>query len=55
MKLFRNIFSPFGSSNRFDRYYGNLVRSGEGYPTADEAKRDLRYQDVNKALIGWMR
>ena len=46
---------PFGGNGRFDRYYGNVLRSGEGYPTADEAKRDMRSQEAQKALVGWMR
>jgi hypothetical protein len=33
----------FGGSY-FDRYYQGVVGSGEGYPTADEARRD--YQQV---------
>jgi hypothetical protein len=44
MKLLRNLFgrANWGSSTRFQRYYGDLVQSGAGYPTADEARRDLR-------------
>ena len=45
----------FAGNSRFDRYYGNLLRSGEGYPTADEAKRDMRSQDAQKSTTGWMR
>lgn len=33
----------FGGSY-FDRYYQGVVGCGEGYPTADEARRD--YQQV---------
>ena len=57
MKTLRSIFKPLRpSSGRFDRYYGGILRSGSGYPTADEAKRDLRYQDqVSTQVIGWLR
>ena len=39
----RDAARPTGS--RFDRYYGDVVRAGAGYPTADEARRDLAGQD----------
>jgi hypothetical protein len=55
VKLIKAIFNPFIDSNRFNRYYGNLIQSGSGYPTADEAKMDLRRQDLSKTYIGWMR
>lgn len=55
MKIFKSILNPFSGLNRFNRYYGNVIQPGAGYPTADEAKRDLRNQELNKALIGWMR
>jgi hypothetical protein len=29
------------TNNRFERYYGKIVTSGVGAPTADEARRDL--------------
>ncbi|CAN5430346.1 hypothetical protein BH09CHL1_BH09CHL1_04240 [soil metagenome] len=55
MKLFHKILSPFTSNSRFDRYYGNVLRQGEGYPTADEARQDMRNQEINRNLVGWMR
>ena len=55
VKLIHKILNPFVSNNRFDRYYGNVLQQGEGYPTADEARKDLRNQDVNKNLVGWLR
>lgn len=57
MKLFKTLLNPFVNSgnSRFDRYYGNVLRQGEGYPTADEARKDLRNQEINKNLVGWMR
>jgi hypothetical protein len=55
VKLIKSIFNPFMETGRFNRYYGNLIQSGSGYPTADEAKQDLRRQELSKSLIGWMR
>jgi hypothetical protein len=49
------LTKPFAGNSRFDRYYGNVLRSGEGYPTADEAKRDMRSQEAQKSFAGWMR
>jgi hypothetical protein len=43
-------------SGRFDRYYAGVLRPGTGYPTADEARKDMRSQDrVNANYIGWIR
>jgi hypothetical protein len=55
MKLIKTLLNPFTSNSRFDRYYGNVLRQGEGYPTADEARKDLRNQEINKNLAGWLR
>jgi hypothetical protein len=57
MNLLRNIFGRqnWGSTSRFQRYYGDLVRSGAGYPTADEARRDLRQFERTTNSIGWGR
>ena len=57
MKALRSLFKPFRISNsRFDRYYGGILRSGSGYPTADEARRDLRRRDrIGTELSGWLR
>lgn len=56
MKTLRNLFNRKPTaSDRFDRYYGRIVRSGEGYPTADEARRDLRNYDKNMIMFGWPR
>ena len=43
MKLLRNLLTRANGApaSRFDRYYGRILRSGVGYPTADEARRDL--------------
>jgi hypothetical protein len=55
MKLIKSIFNPFNGAGRFNRYYGNVIKSGEGYPTADEAKQDIRRQELSKSFVGWMR
>ena len=55
MKLFKAILNPFTEPGRFDRYYGNVIKVGSGYPTFDEAKKDFRRQELSKSYIGWMR
>jgi len=42
-------------TSRFDRYYGEVARAGVGYPTADEARRDMARTDRGAAPYGWMR
>jgi len=58
MKTLLNLFS-FGrgltGGSRFDRYYAGVVRPGAGYPTADEARRDLRRRDRATQPHGWLR
>lgn len=43
MKTIRTILDRAArmGGTRFDRYYGSVAQSGAGYPTADEARRDL--------------
>lgn len=55
MKLIKAILNPFAEAGRFNRYYGNVIQTGAGYPTADEAKQDMRRQELSKSMIGWMR
>jgi hypothetical protein len=57
MSLLRNLFNRVGagSSARFDRYYGDVARAGVGYPTADEARRDMLQLDRTVGRYGWMR
>lgn len=57
MKTLRSLLNSFGTSNvRFDRYYGGILRSGSGYPTADEARKDMRRQDaISNTYVGWLR
>ena len=54
MNFFRKIFgrSRTRGSARFNRYYGNVLRTGAGYPTADEARRDMAQYD-NIHPFGW--
>jgi hypothetical protein len=53
LTLFNRPGRPAGS--RFDRYYGDVIRSGVGYPTADEARRDLASHNRTLIRHGWMR
>ena len=43
------------ADSRFDRYYTEIARSGVGYPTADEARRDLRDHDRTIRPYGFFR
>ena len=54
MSLLRNLLTR-AAGNRFDRYYGDVVRAGVGYPTADEARRDLVRYDRTMLRHGWLR
>lgn len=55
MNILRHLLTIGGrdgqrtGGSRFDRYYGDVIRAGVGYPTADEARRDLATQ--NTAVI----
>ena len=54
MNIFRKLISrATGRSGRFQRYYGNVLRTGAGYPTADEARRDMAQYDRNSHPFGW--
>lgn len=54
MKLLRTLFGN-QIATRFDRYYGDVIRAGVGYPTADEARRDLAGYERTAAPHGWLR
>lgn len=42
MKTIRTLLSPFRvSGRRYDRYYQGVIGPGSGYPTYDEARRDI--------------
>ena len=57
MTKLRNLFNRMGggSNGRFERYYGDVARAGVGYPTADEARKDM--QQLQRAInrYGWLR
>ena len=44
-----------GSGSRFSRYYGDVAKSGAGYPTADEARRDMIRHDRVVNRYSWVR
>ena len=54
MKTFLSFFdfASRNASTRFDRYYSGIAHSGAGYPTADEARKDMQsYQ--RSQHVGW--
>lgn len=57
MTLLRNLFHRMGGgpSARFERYYGDVAQEGVGYPTADEARRDMIQHDRTVNQYGWVR
>ena len=56
MSLLRNLIERVSAgSGRFDRYYGDVIRSGVGYPTADEARKDMIAFDRSVNRYGWVR
>jgi hypothetical protein len=44
-RLFGRNRSGARRGSAFDSYYAGLLREGSGYPTADEARRDLRRRE----------
>ena len=57
MKVFRTLLQPLrGMNGRFDRYYAGVLRPGSGYPTADEARKDIaRRTETQRIYEGWLR
>lgn len=55
MNLIRRIFGRPSrrTGSRFNHYYSGVLRSGTGYPTADEARRDLSAYDRTTLPFGW--
>ena len=55
MNFFRKLFGRSRSTRnaRFNRYYGNVLGTGAGYPTADEARRDMAQHADNAHPFGW--
>ena len=54
-RLFNRNRIGLRRATQFDSYYGNVLREGSGYPTADEARRDLRGQERGVFPIGLLR
>ncbi len=55
MRTFKSLLNPFRTTGkRNDRYYQGVIGPGAGYPTYDEARRDLMNRDraVNPRA-GW--
>ena len=57
MNMLRNLLNRVGGgqSARFDRYYGDVARAGVGYPTADEARKDMQQLHRTVSRYGWVR
>ena len=59
MKTLRNLFrgskSNSAAGSRFVRYYGGILREGAGFPTADEARKDLNRYDRTVQPFTWFR
>lgn len=55
MKTIKSLLSPFRiSGRRNDRYYQGVIAEGAGYPTYDEARRDLLNRDRSvDPQAGW--
>jgi hypothetical protein len=46
MNGFRNFLASFRfTGSRFDTYYAHLLGQGTGFPTADEARKDVAQRD----------
>jgi hypothetical protein len=46
MKTIKSLLNPFrATAKRNDRYYQGVIGEGAGYPTYDEARRDLMNRD----------
>ena len=56
MKTFRVLLNPFrGMPRRNERYYQGVIGVGSGYPTYDEARRDLMLRDRSMSIPGGWR
>ena len=55
MNVLRNLLDRAVWSGRspFQRYYGDVLQAGAGYPTADEARRDLRQFEKTTNHLTW--
>ncbi|HEU0164057.1 MAG TPA: hypothetical protein VFQ54_03375 [Thermomicrobiales bacterium] len=58
MSTLRRILSHanfLNNNSRFERYYSGVLQSGQGFPTADEARKDLNQYDRAYMPYGWPR
>ena len=57
MTMLRNLFNRVGGgpNARFERYYSDVARAGVGYPTADEARKDMQQLQRVINRYGWLR
>ena len=56
MKSIGRFFGPFRMTvRRNDRYYQGVIAPGAGYPTYDEARKDLMVRDAAIAARGGWR
>jgi hypothetical protein len=57
MTKLRNLLHRVGggANARFERYYGDVARAGVGYPTADEARKDMQQLHRAVSRYGWVR
>ena len=57
MNMLRNLINRVSGagSARFERYYGDVAHEGVGYPTADEACRDMLQHDAAVNRYNWVR
>jgi len=57
MKSLFNVLARMhgAGSSRFNRYYGDVAKAGVGYPTADEARRDMIRHDRVVNRYSWVR
>ena len=55
MKTIRTLLNPFRiNARRNDRYYQGVIGQGAGYPTYDEARKDLMNRDLAmNTQAGW--
>jgi hypothetical protein len=55
MKTITRFLNPFRmTAGRNDRYYQGVIGQGSGYPTFDEARKDLLIRDAAIApRTGW--
>jgi len=55
MKTISRFLNPFRKTvGRNDRYYQGVIGQGSGYPTFDEARKDLLMRDAAIApRTGW--